>query len=98
FNDPSSFDPWAAHWRERLAAESATDAERRQAMRAVNPAYIPRNHRIQQAIDAATQEDLRPLEELLQVLSSPYEDHPELAEYAHPPQPGEEIRQTFCGT
>ncbi len=98
FDDPAAFDTWAARWRERIAQEPSTDAQRRAAMRAVNPAYIPRNHRVQQAIDAASQQDLRPLEDLLQVLASPYEDHPELADYAQPPQPGEEIRQTYCGT
>jgi uncharacterized protein YdiU (UPF0061 family) len=98
FADPAPFDQWAVRWRERLAAETASDAERREAMRAVNPAYIPRNHRIQQVIDAAAQEDLGPLEDMLQVLASPYEDHPELAAYAQPPAAGEEIRQTFCGT
>ena len=68
-------------------------------MRAVNPGYIPRNHRVQQAIEAATEEaDLQPLERLLTVVSRPYEDHPGLGEYASPPAPGEEIRQTFCGT
>ncbi len=98
FADPAPFDQWAQRWRERLASETASDAERRAAMRAVNPAYIPRNHRIQQAIDAATQEDLGPIEDLLTVLARPYDDHPELSDYAQPPAPGEEIRQTFCGT
>lgn len=98
FDDPAAFDPWATRWRERLAAESADDGERRAAMRAVNPAYIPRNHRVQQAIDAAGEQDLQPLEDLLQVLAAPFDDHPELAAYAEPPRPEEEIRQTFCGT
>jgi len=99
FDDPEAFDDWAARWRERLLAETRSDAERRADMRAANPAYIPRNHRIQQAIDAATNErDLQPMEDLLQVLASPFEDHPELAHLAQPPKPGEEVRRTFCGT
>lgn len=98
FDDPEMFDEWAARWRERLAAESRTDDERREAMRALNPAYIARNHRVQQVIDAATQGDLQPLEDLLTVVGRPYEDHPELAEYTRPPKPEEVVHRTFCGT
>lgn len=99
FDDPAAFDDWAGRWRERLAAESRGAADRRAAMRAVNPAYIPRNHRIQQVIDAAVlANDFRPLDELLTVVARPFEDHPELAEYARPPEPQEEVQVTFCGT
>lgn len=99
FADPDAFDGWAEQWRERLAAETRDDAERRAAMRAVNPAYIPRNHRVQQVIDAATRDmDLQPLEDLLTVVGSPYEDHPDLAEHTRPPKPEEVVQRTFCGT
>ena len=98
FNDPAGFDRWAARWRERLAAETRDDATRRAAMRAVNPAYIPRNHRIQQAIDAAEAGDYQPLDELLTVVARPFDDHPELADYARPPKPDEVVQRTFCGT
>jgi uncharacterized protein YdiU (UPF0061 family) len=68
-------------------------------MRAVNPAYIPRNHRVQQAIEAATQRrDLAPLDDLLTVLIAPFEDHPDLAALSSPPRPEEVVQQTFCGT
>ncbi|MES1934548.1 hypothetical protein T35B1_18178 [Salinisphaera shabanensis T35B1] len=98
FNDPADFDHWAARWRERLAEETRDDAARRAAMRAVNPAYIPRNHRIQQAIDAAEAGDYQPLKALLTVVASPFDDHPELADYARPPKPEEVVQRTFCGT
>jgi len=100
FTDPPVFDDWARAWRQRLAGETRSDPERRAAMREVNPAYIPRNHRVQQAIDAATGEtmDLGPLEELLTVVGQPFEDHPRLAGYAEPPKPEEVVAQTFCGT
>jgi uncharacterized protein YdiU (UPF0061 family) len=98
FADGSAFDAWAARWRERLARDSRDDAARRAAMRAVNPAYIPRNHRIQQAIDTAEVDDWQPLEDLLTVVARPYEDHPELADYAQPPRSEEVIQRTFCGT
>ncbi len=98
FADPAAFDAWARDWRARLAREPGGEVERRESMRAVNPACIPRNHRVQQAIDAAQEGDLQPLERLLTVVSQPYEDHPGHEEYANPPAPEEEVRQTFCGT
>jgi len=100
FDDPVVFDDWAAKWRQRLVGESRSDAERRNAMRAVNPAYIPRNHRVQQAIAAAAGDDmnLQPLEELLTVISRPFDDHTTLADYARPPRPEEVVHRTFCGT
>jgi uncharacterized protein YdiU (UPF0061 family) len=99
FSEPAAFDAWAVQWRARLARDAPGDERRRQRMRTVNPAYIPRNHRVQQAIEAATNEgDLEPMDRLLKVVSRPYDDHPELAEYANPPEPGEMVRQTFCGT
>ncbi|WP_348765822.1 protein adenylyltransferase SelO [uncultured Salinisphaera sp.] len=98
FDDPAAFDGWAARWRQRLAEETRDDAARRAAMRAVNPAYIPRNHRIQQAIEAAEDGDYQPLEALLAVVARPFEDHPELADYARPPAPEEVVQRTFCGT
>ena len=81
-----------------MAAEDSDDEARREAMRAVNPAYIPRNHRVQQAIDAAYGGDLQPVEDLLAVLAEPYADHPERAHLARPPKPEEVVQRTFCGT
>jgi uncharacterized protein YdiU (UPF0061 family) len=100
FADPSAFDAWAEKWRARLAQErTVTPAQRRKAMRAVNPAFIPRNHRVEAALAAAEQrDDLSPFEELLTVLAAPYDDQPERAHYADPPQPHEVVHQTFCGT
>ena len=67
-------------------------------MRAVSPAFIPRNHRVEQAIRAAREGDLGPTDALLAVTTRPFEDHPEHAELALPPEPHEVVRQTFCGT
>ena len=67
-------------------------------MRLVNPVFIPRNHRIEQAIVAAERDDFAPFEELSLVLSRPYEAQPDFAAYANPPQPDERVLQTFCGT
>jgi uncharacterized protein YdiU (UPF0061 family) len=98
FKDPDAFDDWAQAWRERVRVQSQPEAERQAAMRAVNPAYIPRNHRVQEAIDAANRGDLQPLDRLLEVVSNPYDEQPEHLEYRRPPRPEEEIQQTFCGT
>ncbi|KWV55574.1 hypothetical protein AS156_05505 [Bradyrhizobium macuxiense] len=99
FTDPAAFDEWAGRWRARLALEPQTSAERKDAMRAVNPAFIPRNHRIEAVIQAAVNnDDYAPFEELLTVLAKPFEDQPEYAAYAEPPLPEQLVTQTFCGT
>lgn len=99
FEDADVFDEWAARWRKRLSADNRTQAERCAAMRAVNPAYIPRNHRVQQAIDAVVLEgDPASLENLLAVTGRPFEDNALLSDYARPPRPDEAVLRTFCGT
>ena len=99
FAEPAAFDAWLPQWRERLAQEPQDAEKRRAAMRAVNPAYIPRNHRIEAMIAAAIErEDFAPFEELMSVLSRPFEDQPEFARYAEPPKEEERVLATFCGT
>jgi uncharacterized protein YdiU (UPF0061 family) len=98
FADPLAYETWALRWRARLALEPEDRATRQAAMRAVNPAFIPRNHRIQTVIDAAVADDFAPFEELLTVLARPFEDQPRFAPYAEPPKPHERVLQTFCGT
>jgi len=66
---------------------------------AVNPAFIPRNHLVENALDAAIDNaDFSPFVELLTVLSRPYQDQSAFAEYANPPQSSERVFRTFCGT
>ncbi|MBA4033341.1 MAG: YdiU family protein [Bradyrhizobium sp.] len=98
FTDPAAFDEWATRWRQRFADEPQSAAERQAAMRGVNPAFIPRNHRIEAVIAAAVNDDYKPFEELLTVLSKPFEDQPQFAAYAEPPLPNQRVTQTFCGT
>jgi uncharacterized protein YdiU (UPF0061 family) len=99
FVNPLAYDGWAARWRQRLGQEPQDEATRRAAMRAVNPAFIPRNHRVEAAIKAAIErDDFTPFETLLTVLSTPYENQPAFAHYADPPEPHERVHQTFCGT
>ena len=98
FDDPAAFDSWAGRWRQRLAEEQWDDAARGAAMRAVNPAFIPRNHLVEEAIKAAHDGNLTPFDDLMSVLSRPYADQPAFARYANPPRPDQVVHQTFCGT
>ena len=99
FADPVAYDGWAARWRQRIAEEPEDAAARQAAMRAVNPAFIPRNHRVEAVIAAAVSgNDFAPFEELLAVLAKPYQDQPALAHYAEPPEAHQRVLQTFCGT
>jgi uncharacterized protein YdiU (UPF0061 family) len=99
FTDPAAFTEWAVRWRQRIADEPQSGTERHAAMRAVNPAFIPRNHRVEAVIQAAVNnDDYAPFEELLAVLAKPFDDQPQFAAYADPPQPDQRVTQTFCGT
>jgi uncharacterized protein YdiU (UPF0061 family) len=99
FADPTAYDEWAVRWRQRISGEPQDPTVRQIAMRAVNPAFIPRNHRVEAVIDAAVnRDDFAPFEELLTVLSKPYEDQPAFAGYALAPEPHQRVLQTFCGT
>ena len=100
FADPAAYDEWATRWRGRLphgaAAAMRTVAT---AMRAVNPAVIPRNHLVEEAIAAGVERnDFTPFEALLQATARPYEDRPEGDRYAQPPDIVDPSYRTFCGT
>jgi uncharacterized protein YdiU (UPF0061 family) len=99
FRDPSAYDAWAGQWRQRLAEEPVSAQERAAAMRAVNPAFIPRNHLVEAVIRAAIErQDFQAFEKLLDAGSRPYEDRPGMEQYATPARPEECVLQTFCGT
>ena len=99
FADPTAFDEWAAKWRRRLAEEEDGAGQRQATMRAANPAFIPRNHLVEEAIVAAMNDrDFAPFERLLEVLSTPYEEQPAFHRYAEPPRPDQVVHATFCGT
>jgi len=99
FADPGAYDAWAARWRQRIGEEPQDATQRQAAMRSVNPAFVPRNHRVEAVIQAAVnRDDFAPFEELLTVLSNPYEEQPAFAAYADPPEPHQRVLQTFCGT
>ena len=99
FDNPEAFDAWAVGWRKRLEAEPVSPQERAAAMQMANPAFIPRNHIVEAALDAAvSQQDFKPFEDLLDAGSRPYEDRPALERYATPARPEECVSRTYCGT
>jgi serine/tyrosine/threonine adenylyltransferase len=109
--DHALLEAWLERWRARCAiddgeAANGPDAAARKAaaraarMRSVNPRIIPRNHRVEEALAAASDEDrLEPFEQLLDALRRPYDEAPELARYAEPaPASVTACYRTFCGT
>jgi uncharacterized protein YdiU (UPF0061 family) len=99
FADPKDFDVWAMEWRKRLNEESVSRQESADLMRSVSPKFIPRNHLVEAAIVAATeQEDFQPFKQLLSVVTNPFSEQPESERYTAPARPEERILQTFCGT
>ncbi len=95
----SPIDAWLTDWHQRLQRDARTPAARSADQHAANPAFIPRNHRVEAALQAASDHgDLRPFTKLLGILQRPYDDQPEAAEYQRPPEAAERILHTFCGT
>jgi uncharacterized protein YdiU (UPF0061 family) len=99
FTDPEAYDLWAIGWRLRLNEESVSAVDRAEMIRKVNPAFIPRNHLVEAAINAAVErQDFQPFEELLEITSRPYDDRLGQERYSLPASPEESVTQTFCGT
>lgn len=90
FRDPAPFDAWTREW---LARRPDLSCAAR-----TNPVRIPRNHRIQQAIDAGAQGDFAPFHRLAAALTQPFDERPEWAELSAAPAASEIIRVTYCGT
>jgi len=93
----SSFKKWYKEWRNRIKQNKKPDNLSLNLMRSTNPLVIPRNHKVEDALDAANNNDLVPLHNLLQVLKKPYE-RPEKKEYQLIPLPSNKEYKTFCGT
>ncbi|MFY0543114.1 protein adenylyltransferase SelO [Brevibacillus sp. H7] len=95
----TEFAEWQVRWQARLGRQQESKAASHQLMRDSNPALIPRNHRVEEALEAAVKErDYSVMERLLDVLSSPYAHTPEQAEYSTLPAPSTRPYRTFCGT
>jgi serine/tyrosine/threonine adenylyltransferase len=99
FEEPDAFRTWAETWRRRLATDGLSPDARASAMRRANPAFIPRNHRVEEAIEAAVRlGDFGPFQVLADVLARPYDDQPDHADLAALPGPEQRVYRTFCGT
>jgi serine/tyrosine/threonine adenylyltransferase len=90
FIDLAGFDDWLTRWR-----ALSPDAE---VMDRVNPVYIPRNHLVEEALEAATAGNLHPLDRLLEAVTAPYDERPDFARYAEPAPEDFGRYRTFCGT
>ena len=99
FANPADFDAWLPKWLERLEREPAGQPAIKGVMLTSNPKYIPRNHRVEEAIAAAVEHgDFAPFERLNAILSRPFDEQPEHEAYAAPPREDERVLRTFCGT
>jgi serine/tyrosine/threonine adenylyltransferase len=93
------FKQWFERWQTRLKRQPDSREASRRLMNTINPAVIPRNHRVEEALAAAVERaDFSVMESLLGVLSRPYQDPPEQAGYHLPAPPSEQPYRTFCGT
>jgi serine/tyrosine/threonine adenylyltransferase len=98
FAQPEAFDAWAERWRSRLARQAVAPKAIVRAMDAANPAYIPRNHKVEEALDAAAAGNLKSLRDLVEVLAQPFQERPGLEAFAAPAPPSFGPHRTFCGT
>ncbi|WP_044732326.1 protein adenylyltransferase SelO [Geobacillus kaustophilus] len=97
--DAAEFREWHERWQTRISQESVSKEEAYERMRRHNPAVIPRNHRVEEALAAAVNGgDYSVMNRLLQALSDPYAYLPEQEEYAELPPPSDQPYRTFCGT
>lgn len=97
-SDAARFGAFEQRWRRRVGSQATESAETLAVMNSVNPIFIPRNHRIEQAIQEAVAGDLTVFRDLNVVLAQPFLEQPQYAHYAAAPEPNERVTQTFCGT
>ncbi|MFC7062568.1 protein adenylyltransferase SelO [Halobacillus seohaensis] len=98
-NGTTEFTHWYDQWQTRLARQEESKTSSYQLMKSSNPAVIPRNHRVEEALEAAVNKgDYSVMEQLMDVLSNPYAYSPEQEEYTKLPEPSSGPYRTFCGT
>jgi uncharacterized protein YdiU (UPF0061 family) len=93
------FKQWLERWKTRIERQPDSRKTARRLMKTHNPAVIPRNHRVEEALAAAVERtDYTIMQKLLEVLSQPFQDLPQDSDYHLPPPPSAKPYQTFCGT
>ena len=92
------FKSWQIRWHKQIKLEDQDLESCHSLMRSVNPAVIPRNHKVEEVLTASEQGDFKPLHNLLEAVENPYQNRESLAPFQLPPRPEERVLQTFCGT
>ncbi len=88
---------WKKRWKERLAKNNDTSNKYLESMKNNNPLVIPRNHKVEEAIEAAEKNNFKPLNQLIEILKDPYNQKNDILDYQIPSNSNEKY-QTFCGT
>lgn len=96
FNGPFGITEWLVDWQKVFEKRDPVEAVH--LMSEFNPIYIPRNHRVEEVIDAAYEGNFKPFHRLVDVLQKPFNVQENLSEYELPPRPEETVHATFCGT
>ena len=89
---------WKEQWQERLKMYNNSPEKSLKLMRSANPLVIPRNHKVEEALEAANNGDLNPMQNLLKILKKPYKNQEGIKEYQFPAPQSDKKYQTFCGT
>ena len=97
YND-ENFLTWKERWKERLKLNNNTPEKYLSLMKSVNPLVIPRNHKVEEVLESANNNDLSPLKKLIKVLEKPYEKTKENIDYQSPAPVSDKKYKTFCGT
>ncbi len=98
FKEQGKIKEWLKNWKLAIKELNKDTGEIVSNMESINPVYIPRNHNVDKAIKASYEEDLNPMNELLDALKDPFEENEKYLHLALPPKDEEKILQTFCGT
>tara|TARA_B110000438_G_scaffold243238_1_gene243192 strand:- start:5292 stop:6743 length:1452 start_codon:yes stop_codon:yes gene_type:complete len=93
-----NFQIWKQRWKDRLILNNNTSKQYLKLMRSVNPLVVPRNHKVEEVLEAANNSDLKPMKNLLNILEKPYENQHKFFEYQSPAPTSNKKYQTFCGT
>ena len=98
FKEPDAFNAWVVRWQKRLEQEDIVAETTAQAMDRVNPIYIARNHKVEESLAAAVNQDMTPFTKLLEVVIQPFDEVAGNEAYAEPAPATNRRYQTFCGT
>lgn len=96
--EEKGFRDWYDRWQSRLSQNGQEIEESIDLMKRTNPSVIPRNHKVEEALEAAGRGAYEKLHNLLAALEKPYEDNESLKPFQAPPEPTDRVYQTFCGT